>query len=740
MIETGKKLSGRYLILGNIGSGGMANVYLARDLILDREVAVKVLRYDFREDTDAIRRFQREALAATELVHPNIVSVYDVGEENNMQYLVMEYVKGMDLKRYIQTRYPIPYPEIVDVMQQILSAVALAHQHRIIHRDLKPQNILINEDGVVKIADFGIAIALSETSITQTNTMLGSVHYLSPEQARGSMATNQSDIYAIGIILYEMLTGRVPFDGESAVTIALKHFQDEIPSIRIYDKEVPQSLENIVLKATAKEQSDRYKEADEMRRDIETALSPERLNEPLWEPHAMLDETKILTPISEDTPMPDSFKEMPTPKKETPEPEPQAPVKKKRRKRWLLLPLLLFLAVAGLTYYLVFGGGRNQVTIPEVAGLTEAAARETLHDAGIEVATETKEFPSNQIPENHVVKTDPEEGAVIKRTKEVLLYISTGSKKVAMKDYVGQEKDQVIAELKELGFDESQITIEEVYDNDTPANEIMDQTPSEGEEVVPKETEVELTVSKGAEPVMMPNLYGYGERDARAELTNYGLGNNSVTIVEEFSDMSAGLVIKQTPEANADIIPGETEITLTISKGPETVKMPNLIGYTETNARSELDASGLGNNSVHISEVYSNNEEGTIVKQSPEAGSDISPGDATITLEISKGPEPPETIDLPDVTDMTESAAKSLLENQDLSVSTSEEYSASVDKGRVISMDPSAGTSVEKGETVHLIISSGKEDDDSSSSDSESSETTTSESSNVTSETSTDEE
>jgi serine/threonine-protein kinase len=496
MIETGKKLSGRYLILGNIGSGGMANVYLARDLILDREVAVKVLRYDFREDTDAIRRFQREALAATELVHPNIVSVYDVGEENNMQYLVMEYVKGMDLKRYIQTRYPIPYPEIVDVMQQILSAVALAHQHRIIHRDLKPQNILINEDGVVKIADFGIAIALSETSITQTNTMLGSVHYLSPEQARGSMATNQSDIYAIGIILYEMLTGRVPFDGESAVTIALKHFQDEIPSIRIYDKEVPQSLENIVLKATAKEQSDRYKEADEMRRDIETALSPERLNEPLWEPHAMLDETKILTPISEDTPMPDSFKEMPTPKKETPEPEPQAPVKKKRRKRWLLLPLLLFLAVAGLTYYLVFGGGRNQVTIPEVAGLTEAAARETLHDAGIEVATETKEFPSNQIPENHVVKTDPEEGAVIKRTKEVLLYISTGSKKVAMKDYVGQEKDQVIAELKELGFDESQITIEEVYDNDTPANEIMDQTPSEGEEVVPKETEVELTVSK----------------------------------------------------------------------------------------------------------------------------------------------------------------------------------------------------------------------------------------------------
>src|SRR5699024_5247067 len=201
MIEIGKKVNDRYLILDSIGSGGMANVFLARDLILDREVAVKVLRYDFQNDQAAIRRFQREALAATELVHPNIVSVYDVGEEAGMQYLVMEYVKGMDLKRYIQTRYPMEYSEIVNIMQQVLSAVALAHQHRIIHRDLKPQNILINEDGVVKIADFGIAIALSETSITQTNSMLGSVHYLSPEQARGGMATNQSDIYALGIIL-----------------------------------------------------------------------------------------------------------------------------------------------------------------------------------------------------------------------------------------------------------------------------------------------------------------------------------------------------------------------------------------------------------------------------------------------------------------------------------------------------------------------------------------------------------
>ena len=262
MIELGKKLNGRYQITGNIGSGGMANVFLAHDLILDRDVAVKVLRFDFQNDQTAIRRFQREALAATELVHPNIVSVYDVGEEDNMQYLVMEYVKGMDLKRYIQTHYPVPYETAVNIMQQILSAISLAHNHQIIHRDLKPQNVLIDNEGVVKITDFGIAIALSETSITQTNTMLGSVHYLSPEQARGSMATKQSDIYALGIILYEMLTGSVPFDGESAVTIALKHFQDDLPSIKALDPNVPQALENVILRATAKEPADRYKSAE----------------------------------------------------------------------------------------------------------------------------------------------------------------------------------------------------------------------------------------------------------------------------------------------------------------------------------------------------------------------------------------------------------------------------------------------------------------------------------------------
>ena len=241
MLEAGRTLNGRYKIKSLIGTGGMAAVYLAKDLILDRLVAIKVLRLDFRQNDDAMRRFRREALSATQLTHPNIVGVYDVGQSQEMNYIVMEYVEGTDLKDYVRQKGALHPIEAVRIMMQIVSAIAAAHQNRIIHRDIKPQNILIDKEGNVKITDFGIAVALSDTSLTQTNTLLGSVHYLSPEQARGGMATIQTDIYALGIVLYELLTGKVPFDGESAVSIALKHFQEPLPTIVNPTAMVPQS-------------------------------------------------------------------------------------------------------------------------------------------------------------------------------------------------------------------------------------------------------------------------------------------------------------------------------------------------------------------------------------------------------------------------------------------------------------------------------------------------------------------
>lgn len=640
MIEIGKKLNGRYKIIGNIGSGGMANVFLAHDLILDREVAVKVLRFDFQNDKNAIRRFQREALAATELVHPNIVTVYDVGEEDGMQFLVMEYVKGMDLKRYIQTHYPVPYLQIVDIVQQILSAVALAHQHRIIHRDLKPQNILINEEGVVKITDFGIAIALSETSITQTNSMLGSVHYLSPEQARGSMATNQSDIYAIGIILYEMLTGKVPFDGESAVTIALKHFQDEIPSIRIYDKNVPQSLENVVLKATAKEQADRYKTADEMREDLSTALSPERLNEPRWEPHALNDETRALTPITDEM-----IAEQPAepavtePEVEETADQKQEKPKKKRKKWWLILPILVIVALLVIGGYFVFGGGRGDVEIPKVSGDTETVAREKLEAAGLKVADETEEIADDEIEEGNVVKTDPQEGTEVKKNSEITLYISSGTEKITLKNYEEKNFEDVKAELNKLGFSEDQIKEETKSSDAIGEGLIISQSPDVGEKVSPKEDDITFVVSTGPESFAMEDYYGQRIEDVRAALTSKGVPTENIYEQSAPSDEPVGTVINQAPGAGESVITSQTVITLTVSSGQEMVNVPRIIGQSRNDAVAALNEAGLKYSIKEESGYNDSVPAGEVTDVSPGEGTSVAVG-SSVNVTISKGPKP----------------------------------------------------------------------------------------------------
>ncbi|MFS1009968.1 Stk1 family PASTA domain-containing Ser/Thr kinase [Enterococcus casseliflavus] len=638
MIEIGKKINGRYKIIGNIGSGGMANVFLAHDLILDREVAIKVLRFDFQNDQSAIRRFQREALAATELVHPNIVTVYDVGEEDGMQFLVMEYVKGMDLKRYIQTHYPVPYLQIVDIIQQILSAVALAHQHRIIHRDLKPQNVLINEDGVVKITDFGIAIALSETSITQTNSMLGSVHYLSPEQARGSMATNQSDIYAIGIILYEILTGKVPFDGESAVTIALKHFQDEIPSIRIYDKNVPQSLENVVLKATAKEPADRYKTADEMQADLDTVLSPDRLNEPRWEPHALMDETRVLTPVEaaqvETPPV-----EEPVEDKVADQAEEPAQPKKKKRKRWLLLPIIMVIALLGIGSYFLFGGGRGDVAIPEVSGQTEAAARAELEAAGLQVADEVEEIEDDEVEAGNVVKTDPPEGNEVKKNSVVTLYISSGTKKITLDDYEGRSFEDVKKELIDLGFDEDRIKEELESSDDVDEGDIISQSPAAGREVSPAEDEITFKVSSGPDSFAMDNYYGMTEADARAALTSRGVSLSQINVTYESSSQPEGTIIGQAPASGESVVTSRTIITLTVSSGQEMVNVPRIVGKSQADAEADLNEAGLQYTIEQESDYNDSVPAGEVVRVTPGAGTSVAVG-SSVTVTVSRGPRP----------------------------------------------------------------------------------------------------
>lgn len=639
--EIGKKFNGRYLILGNIGSGGMANVFLARDLILDREVAIKVLRYDFLNDQSAIRRFQREMLASTELVHPNIVTVYDAGQEGETQFLVMEYVKGMDLKRYIQTQYPIPYGRIVDIMQQILSAVALAHQHRIIHRDLKPQNILIDESGTVKITDFGIAVALSETSITQTNSMLGSVHYLSPEQARGSMATNQSDIYAIGIILYEMLTGKVPFDGESAVTIALKHFQEEIPSVRLYDRHVPQSLENVVLKATAKDPIDRYQSAEEMSADLATALDPSRLNEPAWHPANHVEETKVLPNLTEQMPSVAPAVEVTTPPEKDIEEKPKPAKKKnkdqkpKSKKKWLFLGIVAVLVVGiAAIAFSVLGGGKNEISVPDVSNLSESAARSKLQEAGLKAAGQTEEITSDKIPEGKVVKTNPEAKAIVQKGREVVLYISTGGRKIKMKDYTDMEYKEAVEALVKLDFKESKIKKKEEYSDTVEKGKIISQTPEANSEVTPDKTSVNFVVSKGAKPIKISDYVGMTINEALLDLANNGINESQVKQTQQESDKEAGTILSQTPSAGSSVTPGNTMIYFVVSSGPNEVSVPDFTGMSKSEAQNAAKEAGL---TANFEEDYDNQvPAGQVIRSNPSAGEKVKKN-SSVTVTLSKG-------------------------------------------------------------------------------------------------------
>ncbi|CAI3322217.1 Stk1 family PASTA domain-containing Ser/Thr kinase [Enterococcus cecorum] len=639
--EIGKKFNGRYLILGNIGSGGMANVFLARDLILDREVAIKVLRYDFLNDQSAIRRFQREMLASTELVHPNIVTVYDAGQEGETQFLVMEYVKGMDLKRYIQTQYPIPYGRIVDIMQQILSAVALAHQHRIIHRDLKPQNILIDESGTVKITDFGIAVALSETSITQTNSMLGSVHYLSPEQARGSMATNQSDIYAIGIILYEMLTGKVPFDGESAVTIALKHFQEEIPSVRLYDRHVPQSLENVVLKATAKDPIDRYQSAEEMSADLATALDPSRLNEPAWHPANHVEETKVLPNLTEQMPTVAPMEEIVAKPEKEAEEKPVPSKKKAKDQKPKSKKKLLFLGIAAVLVigiatiaFSVLGGGKNEISVPDVSNLSESAARSKLQEVGLKAAGQTEEITSDKIPEGKVVKTNPEAKAIVQKGREVVLYISTGGRKIKMKDYTEMEYKEAVEALVKLDFKESKIKKKEEYSDTVEKGKIISQTPEANSEVTPDKTSVKFVVSKGAKPIKISDYVGMTINEALLDLANNGINESQVKQTQQESDKEAGTILSQTPSAGSSVTPGNTMINFVVSSGPNEVSVPDFTGMSKSEVQSAAKEAGL---TVNFEEDYDTQvPAGQVIRSNPSAGEKVKKN-SSVTVTLSKG-------------------------------------------------------------------------------------------------------
>jgi len=567
MIIKGQKINDRYEILKILGEGGMANVYLAQDTILERKVAVKVLRGDLASDEKFVRRFQREALAASSLNHPNVVQMYDVGEDDGNFYIVMEYIEGRTLKQLIKKRGKLTFSEVVDIMLQLTEGMSHAHDAYIIHRDIKPQNVLILDNGLVKITDFGIAMALNSSQLTQTNSVMGSVHYLPPEQASGKGSTIKSDVYSLGILMYELLTGKLPFKGENAVEIALKHMKDPLPSLRREIDDLPQSIENIIIKATAKNPKNRYNNAREMYDDLKTCLDKNRVNEQRYIYQYLeqdLEDTKVIKPILKDN-------------KETDKPvikEIKKDEFKPNKKLFFILGgIILGLILLIITIFLIVPALTKvpDVKVPDVSLLTVEEAESQLKKVGFEVELETIKQSSETVPIGYVIKTSPSKNRLIKKGTTIKIYESTGVELIKITDYTGLDYDEVRDSLLLSGIivKQEKRTVENIETYRDKSNQIIGQDQEPG-----------TKLQKGDEIILyLPDIYeGYpdmvGERwtldDAQAFATEYNI-NLNVTY-EETDTVSPNLVIYQSRSTQDPIIEGVT-LRVTISKElPEVIE------------------------------------------------------------------------------------------------------------------------------------------------------------------------
>ena len=566
MITKGQKINDRYEIIRAIGEGGMANVYLGYDTILDRNVAIKILRGDLSNDEKFVRRFQREALSASSLAHPNIVEMYDVGEDDDVYYIVMEYVDGKTLKQLLKRRGSLTLSEAIDIMLQLTDGMAHAHDSYIIHRDLKPQNIMIKDDGQIKITDFGIAMALNATQLTQTNSVMGSVHYLPPEQASGKGSTIKSDIYSMGIIFYELLTGSLPFRGDNAVEIALKHMKDPLPSVRDDNPSIPQSIENIILKATAKNPKNRYDDARSMHDDLLTALDDERMNEEPVKykyPEHENDNTKKLKKV-EDI-------EEPEETEDTEEIVTKVEEDDDKSKKKIIIILSIIFGVLLLILMTIFFivpaiANKKAVTIPDCRKLEVGTCEKKLQALGLEVNTKIKTVSSSDVKKGRVVKTDPEKGRSVKKGTKVTIYKSSGNKTYELDDYTGKNyiEVQTILETKyglivEVEKKEPTDASKE-YDD----QEIIGQSLAKGSKVE-KGDSIILYIANVVDK--FPDMQGEGWSidDAEAFCSKYGLTIS--TTYQETTAYEEGKVISQSRAAGSPIVKGTT-LNVVIAKKP----------------------------------------------------------------------------------------------------------------------------------------------------------------------------
>ena len=553
-MRVGYEVGKRYRIIRSLGEGGMANVYEAEDLVQKRRVTLKMLRFDLQDDPRSVERFHKEANSLTKLDNPHIVQIYDFGNDHGVPYLIMEYVKGTDLKTYLKEHYPLSCEKVVDIMEQILSAVESAHRIGIIHRDLKPQNILIDNYGKVKVTDFGISIAAMESAtITKTNTMIGSVHYISPEQARGSIITKQSDIYSLGIILFELLTGKVPFEGQTAVSIAVKHYRDNLPSARKINPKVPQALENVILHATAKKLKDRYPDAETMARDLKTALLPVRKNEPKWEVPTEDDaETKTLV-----IPTAESSKRSPS----TGSRKPKKTDQQKKKRIYRRHPIAFLIGTLGVIVVITILLMSLKVQVPDLRGMSVREAQEVLLSNNLKLGKKRYEY-SNSYLKGQTISSDPARETTVSRNSKVDIVISKGPLKTKFGSYIGQNFDQVRKKLKAKGV---LVDKETTYSNRYPAGQIVSQSIDPSMKVSLYQLPVTFTVSEGVQTFKIRDLTGYTQKS----VIDYAQEHNITIIFEQqySNTVPKGQVISQNPKANTTVKAG-SQVIVTLSLGP----------------------------------------------------------------------------------------------------------------------------------------------------------------------------
>ena len=570
----GHTLGGRYELLARVGGGGMALVYKARDLLLNRFVAVKVLRQQFTHDDDFVKRFRREAQAAASLSHPNIVSIYDVGQVDDTHYIVMEFVDGANLNEIIRERAPLQAEEAVRIAVEICDALEHAHHNQIIHRDIKPHNILIGNNGRVKVTDFGIARAVTSSTITQTGSVIGSVHYFSPEHAKGVATGEKSDLYSLGIVLYQMLTGRLPFLGESPISVALKHLQEPFEQPRLVNPYIPQSVENIILRAMRKNPQERYQSAKEMQRDLETCMRPDRLNEPARhyesDEEDERDKTKVVPAIRPD--MRNTI-EAPSVKASSAEERWNEDEADGRKRKWVLPTVLGVIAVVliGVLIWavsLLKDVTNDDVPVPDVIGKEEMEAVEILTAAGFQIMDPTvyKEVEDEE-DDGRVIDQSKKKDTVAKEGSPIQLTVGKAKELPLMPSFVGQQYDTAVAQLQAMGVNANNIIPSEKYNESEPGT-ILDQIPAAEAKFDPTSatTKITLVISKGEEAFPMPDLIGKTEAEAKAMIERQDLVLQEVYREPSYSTPKDE-VFKQFPANKDEMVTPKTKVQIWVSSG-----------------------------------------------------------------------------------------------------------------------------------------------------------------------------